>query len=115
MSENSTTLPPNEKAWGEDERETIQNGLPGHMVLKEMDNIRVGQWFHIACGGDVRIDNIEEETEAIIDLFDSFGIEVRIPLVGRIQWDDGRMSSVGYKVEIKNWISQGNLEDQYHK
>jgi len=109
-----TTLPPNEKTWSQAKREKIQKRLPGHMVLDDTYDIRVGQWFQIKCGGSIRIENIEAERKELIELFDSLGIEVRIPLVGMVRGpnSDGRTPSIGYIVEIQNWVAEGNLDEQ---
>jgi hypothetical protein len=99
------TLAPNEKEWDDADRELIHDFLPDYMVLSETQDIRVGRFFQIECGSDVRIDDIKEETDWITELFESLGVDISIPLVGLIRRpNDGRDPTVGYKVEIENCI-----------
>lgn len=100
----SDTIPPNAKVWDDDDRELIHERLPGYMrVPQEYSDLRVGMWFIVGMGGSVRISQISREKRAIEFVFDQLGVDVEIPLVGS---ECGR---IGYKVEIQNWVSEGNL------
>lgn len=106
-------LPPNSKMWDDEQRRLIDDELPGHMCLGRTSDMHVGKQLHIEVGGSIRIDNIEDEVEAITDAFDSFGIDVTIDLVGVSQSPNKKTASQAYYAKIENWDAKSHLADDY--
>lgn len=103
------TVPPNEKAWTEEEREMVKQQLPGYMSLGETNDMRVGMWVPLRIGS-VAASDVAEEVDEIKDSLGEIGLDIKDNVILRTHHSPvGRGDSLAYKVEIGNWKSKDEL------